>query len=260
MTTSILDTNRAWLALATEDSRRFNLRIFRGNIDSNPPPSGALEKEIRESKADIVIIRLPAGMISPIHELIGTGYMPIHADTLVYHTRQLNTPLEAKSEDSDLTTELAETADRERIVKIATDAFRSYRSHYHANPLLDSVAITAGYAEWAISFLGSQTLDRETWVVRKRNQIVGFATCALWNNNKSAEIVLNAIDPMYSGRGIYRHLLNQILISYQARGFMTVRISTQIWNYTVQRAWAHVGFFITHAYDTYHINARESRS
>jgi len=254
------DINRAWLTFAIEDSRRFNLRIFRCYIDGNTPPSGTLEKEITESRADIVIIRLPAGMISPIHELIDTGHIPIHADTLVYHARQLNAPIGAQSEDSCLTTELAGTADRDRIVKIATDAFCSYRSHYHANPLLDSAAITAGYAEWAISFLGSQNIDRETWVVRSRDEIVGFATCTISNNDKSADIILNAIDPMYSGRGIYRYLLNQILISYQTRGFLIVRISTQVWNYTVQRAWAHVGFFVTHAYDTYHINTHARRS
>lgn len=235
------------------------MRIARGRIEQTMPPSGALQAEIADIQADIVIIRLPAGLVAPIHELTGNGFLPIHADTLVYHARQLDQPIADTCLDSTLAAGLADQTDRTRIVEIARAAFGSYRSHYHANPLLDSDAITEGYAEWATTFLSTQAPDHETWVVRKDSEIIGFATCALSGMDKSAEIVLNAIDPMHAGRGVYGYLLSQILLSYRTRGFTIVRISTQVWNYAVQRAWARAGFVITHAYDTYHINALAGR-
>ena len=249
------DMREAWLTIAAEDSKRFNRRIARGRIEQIMPQSGALQTEIADMQADIVIIRLPAGLVAPIHELIGSGFVPIHADTLVYHARQLDKPIVDKCPDSTLTAGLANLTDRARIVEIARAAFRSYRSHYHANPLLDSDAITEGYAEWAASFLNSQSPDHETWVVRTDSEVIGFATCAISGKDKSAEIILNAIDPTHAGRGVYGYLLSQMLLSYKTRGLTSVRISTQVWNYAVQRAWARAGFVITHAYDTYHINA-----
>jgi Acetyltransferase (GNAT) family. len=248
------DADPAWLAPAAAESKRFNLRIVRGRVDGILPAPGVLRREIDALQPDIVILRLPAGVTTPIYELIDDGFTPIHADTLVYHVRQLDQPIGDLRKTPALVVDLANHADRVRIAEIAKHAFSSYRSHYYANPRLDPNMIGEGYAEWAVLFIDTQTTDHETWVVRTNDGIVGFATCALSHDGTSVEVVLNAVDPAHTHRGIYGQLLNQILLAYQARGFATVRISTQVWNYIVQRAWAHSGFVISQAYDTYHIN------
>jgi GNAT superfamily N-acetyltransferase len=253
------DTAQPWLAPATAESRRFNLRIVRGRLDEILPPPGALEKEVATLQPDLVILRLRAGVMAPIHELIGDGFVPIHADTLVYHVRQLNEAIADNGRNAALVVEPANPADRARIAEIARNAFSSYRSHYHANPRLDPGMIGEGYAEWAVLFIDTQAADHETWVVRMNGEVVGFVTCALSRPGTSVEVVLNAVDPKHAGRGIYGHLLNRILLAYKERGFTTVRISTQVWNYIVQRAWAHAGFVISQAYDTYHINIPQRR-
>lgn len=245
---------QSWLTPATAESRRFNLRIVRGRFDGILPPAGALKDDITALRPDLVILRLQAGVVAPVRELISDGFVPIHADTLVYHVRQLDQAVADNRKNPALAVELANLADRTRIAEIAKAAFCSYRSHYHANPRLDPGMIGEGYAEWAVLFIDTQAADHETWVVRMHDEVVGFATCALSRPGTSVEVVLNAVAPIYAGRGIYGHLLNRILLAYQTRGFASVRISTQVWNYIVQRAWAHAGFVISQAYDTYHIN------
>lgn len=242
------------LSLSAVDSSRFNLRIVRGRIDDVGTCEGdTLFRDIQSLQADIAIIRLPAGTIEPLRALIDQGLTPIHADTLVYHVRDLSDPVSSRCAAPSLKVELANFDDSEAIASIARHAFSSYRSHYHANRLLDPAKVTEGYAQWAISFLTQESRDRETWVVRKRDRIIAFATCQL--NKDDAEIVLNAVDPAHAGQGVYSYMVGKILSSYRARHFHAVRISTQIWNYTVQRAWARAGFVISCAYDTYHINA-----
>jgi GNAT superfamily N-acetyltransferase len=253
------DPTPIWLAPALEDSRRFKLHIARGRIDEVMPQSGALQAEIATLQADVAIIRLPAGRLEPILDLIAGGYVPIHADTLVYHSRKLAEPIADKLASKELSVEIASNADRARIGEIAVRSFSSYRSHYHANPLFDRERISEGYAEWAVSFLNAQSPDRETWTARMTGEIAGFATCALRAADNSVEVILNAVAPNYARRGVYGYLLNHILTSYRERGFAAVHISTQVWNYIVQKAWAHAGFVISHAYDTYHVNNPTSR-
>lgn len=248
------DAPTRWLTLSAEDSRRFQRRVVRGRIEQMPPPPGALEQEIALLQAELAIVRLPAGMIAPIHALIASGFLPIHADTLVYHARRLDAPVASRPATTGFSAGLADQADRARIAQIARAAFSAYRSHYHANPLLDADVVAEGYAEWATSFLDARAQERETWVVRIDGEVAGFATCALSAGGSAAEIVLNAVDPARAGRGAYGYLLGTLLQSYQARGCSVVSTSTQVWNYVVQRAWARAGFVLTHAYDTYHIN------
>ena len=230
------------------------MRIVRGRIEDTEPAPGALRAEFSELKADIAIIRLPAGDLGPLRELMDHGLTPIHADTLVYCARALDCTIKDKSINCALTVELARPEDLDSIAMVAERAFSTYRSHYHANRLLDPGLITKGYAEWATSFLTQPTPEHDTWVVRHEENIIAFATCRLSPSSGSVEIVLNAVDPASAGQGVYSHLLNQVLYSYWRRDFKRVCISTQIWNYIVQKAWARAGFVITHAYDTYHIN------
>ncbi|MFI5071356.1 MAG: GNAT family N-acetyltransferase, partial [Terriglobales bacterium] len=203
----------------------------------------------------IAILRIPAGMTAPLRDFTGRGLTPLHADTLVYYERRLTSQVAISAPSPTLTIEKATIEDQASIAGVARRGFNSYRSHYHANPLLDPALILEGYAEWAINYITSGSSDRETWIVRDRDSVIAFATCTLFFDDQIVEVVLNAVDPAHAGRGVYGHLLRHILGTYQRRGLSAIRISTQVWNYTVQRAWTREGLAISHAYDTYHINA-----
>jgi N-acetylglutamate synthase-like GNAT family acetyltransferase len=242
------------LTLSETDSNRFGLRIVRGNLDDTPELVTRILQDISDSAAEIAIFRVPAGSTRLLHRLHDYGFSPIHADTLVYHSRDLSERIPDEPAAMPWDIQLATASDSPGIAAVARQSFDSYRSHYHANPRLDPARIAEGYAEWAISFIKRSTPDLETWIARRDGQVIAFATCRLSPAEHDVEIVLNAVSPSEAGQGVYSSLLRHLLRAYQAQHFYRARISTQVWNYRVQRAWARAGFIITHAYNTYHLN------
>lgn len=233
------------------------MAIIRGMIEKPVENPSQLATDIVATGAALAIVRVPAGDMALPLALMANGLSPIHADTLVYYERDVSSPARQVKQDSTFLIEPAVESDRAVLLTLATEVFRKYRSHYHANPRLDSKIIADGYGEWATSCLvDSLELEQrkhETWVVRQYSRVVAFATCAIDGQNKNAEILLNAVDPCCERKGIYGSLLRHLVDTYHCRGLSTFQISTQVWNYTVQRAWVREGFLLTHAFDTYHV-------
>lgn len=245
-----------WLEVSQADSDRFGLIIVRGQLDADYPDHARLGHEIAHAMADIAIVRVPAGDTLLVHSVLELGMVPLHADTLVYYERALDRSLRDVPLPAGLSIELAGVDDKPAVAEIARKGFGAYRSHYHANLLLDPRQIADGYAQWATGCVSAEVAGHETWVARLREEIVGFVTCRL--DDDVAEILLNAVDPAHRGQGVYGSLLRHLLRHCAHRGLRKLEISTQVWNYTVQRAWSREGLLLTRAYDTYHINLRRA--
>lgn len=242
-------------AISPLDSQRFGYTIIRGTVGDESPHDYVLASLIAFD-ADIAIFRCPAGDIGQVRNLIHNGYLPIHADTLVYYSRALSPQLlPAEVHVSGVDASLARPEEQQAIADIARLSFSNYRSHYLANPLLDSKLVLEGYTQWAQAHLASQHTNKDTWVVRVKGRVCGFATCSIAAEASSIEIVLNAVAPAVSGQGLYGHLLNAIIRHYGREGLASLVISTQVWNYQVQRAWSRAGLTLHLALDTYHVNA-----
>lgn len=234
------------------DSRRFGIKVARGQVSAGTP-SDDIVTEIMASDAYLVILRTDAGDSGAIVRLQRMGWPVIHADSLVYYGLDLTAvPIEPMPESVWQATE----ADQDAIHEIAEYSFAGYRSHYAANPLLPQDEILAGYIEWAKSRLAPGNSGACTWVVAAEGSVAGFATCDLAADRSTVEIVLNAVHPRFSRRGLYGRLLKGILHHYASQSFRRLVISTQLWNYTVQRQWTRAGLVLERAYDTYHIDRR----
>ncbi|KRE99950.1 hypothetical protein ASG87_13240 [Frateuria sp. Soil773] len=234
------------------DSARFGIKVVRGQVPASTSCADIVD-EVTNCDADLIILRTDAGDSSAIVQLQRQGWPVIHADTLVYYgidlTALTHEPLPEE-------VRLATSADQDAIHEIAESSFKGYRAHYSANPLLPQDKILAGYVEWAKSRLAPSNPGSCTWVVTAEGRAAGFATCDLSADGSKAEIVLNAVHPRFSQRGLYGRLLKGILHHYSARSYRRLAISTQLWNYTVQRQWARAGLSLERAYDTYHIDRR----
>lgn len=238
------------LVEAPLDSRRFGIKVLRGMIESGTDSAEVIE-EIHGSDADLVIFRVPAGCTEVPTGLQRRGNVVIHADTLVYYgmdlSRQTAPPPQTK-------VERATDAHRGALANIAERSFSNYRAHYAANPLLCRDLVLSGYVEWALSRLSEDRADAATWVVIEEGIVAGFATCDIGDD--SVEIVLNAVCPDFERRGLYGMLLRHIQHYYSHQSLKKLLISTQIWNFTVQRQWTRNGLQLQHAYDTYHMDRR----
>ena len=253
-----MDNDMPYMSISETESSRFGVRIARGIIPSSAPVETVV-REIRSLQPDVAIVRLAAGDHRPVQALIEDGLIPLHADTLVYYETLLANPTFTHPDPSDLV-RVASPSDAESLAHIARRSFVGYRSHYHANPRFSTSSITEGYVEWALSYLAGEADGRRTWVVEASpGKVVGFATCNEQAAGMQVEIVLNATDPAHMRAGHYSRLLRGILDYYRRRGFVSLCISTQVWNFAVQRVWARAGLVIRSAFDTYHINLHPGR-
>lgn len=241
------------LAFAEPDSRRFGLDIFRGTTAE--PDARSLLREIVAAQADIAIVRTPVGLASRMHALAALGLPPIHADTLVYYQAGLRGHVARAARNADLDIGEAGAADLDGLKQVAALGFAGYVSHYNANPLLDAAKSNAGYVEWASGYLNRPAPAKATWVARRGGRVLGFVCCLIDRDAGHCEIVLNAVHPEHAGGGVYTDLVRHVMAQCAARGLARIEISTQIWNYAVQKVWAREGFALDRAYDTYHLNA-----
>ena len=231
------------------DSARFGIVVERIACDGDVDLTGLLQA-IQRSSADLIILRTDAGQSEVATALQQQGEFVIHADTLVYY----GMPLQPLMGHTASNVRAATETDRHAIAMIAKAGFHGYRSHYSANPLLPQQWVEEGYVEWAQSRLADADYASATWVVTDGDDIAGFATCD--RHGDMIDIVLNAVHPAFERRGHYGALLGHLIRHYGNLALQRLVISTQIWNYGVQRQWTKAGLRLYSAMDTYHIDRR----
>jgi acyl dehydratase/GNAT superfamily N-acetyltransferase len=228
------------------------MRVFRGKGDAFH------EREFFDAlvadQVDVAIVRTPAGT-GGWPRLARYGLQPIHADTLVYYDVDLGAYEPRALRNGDLVFSEARESDREVLAELVRTTFDGYVSHYHANPLFDPSKVLAGYIEWATGFIAADAPGRTTWVARRDGAIVAFACCSHDDATLQCEGVLYGVHPAHAGGGLYGDLIRQTQAAFRARGFRRMTVSTQVWNYAVQKVWSREGFALTHAFDTWHVNA-----
>ncbi len=239
------------------ESARFGLTVVRARLDDNDaPPAATLSEELRTLAADVAILRVPAGHAAITRALASEGLAVQHADTLVYYARDLSTYSRPAGTPAGVDFGEARSDEAGQIAALAQRSFGDYRSHYHANPRFDPALIAEGYAQWACAHLGEAAPGRHTHVARLGSQVIAFLTSAESADDRSFEILLNAVSPDHARMGVYSALFGHVLQHFGDQGLAKVRISTQVWNYAVQRVWSRHGLAIERAYDTFHINLR----
>ncbi|MEY4539982.1 MAG: hypothetical protein RLZZ306_1739 [Bacteroidota bacterium] len=231
------------------DSQRFGINVFRATLDAVDIEN--LKDQINSDEIDLIILRLPSAtkdQHSALHQL---GYQVIHADTLVYYFCTLNneiTPLR-----NDLSFEVISEENKDFLNEIVPIIFKDYTNHYASNPNLDQAKTSEGYIEWAKSYLTTTNPNRISWLVKNGNVIIGFATCSFNQEKNECEGVLYGVMPEASGKGVYTDIIRFTQSYFKDLGYKTMWVSTQIQNYSVQKAWIKESFLLKKAFDTYHI-------
>jgi GNAT superfamily N-acetyltransferase len=232
------------------ESSRFNCSIYRGvltHIDT-----AAVKGFIKTNKPDILIIRVPAGFKDEHYKLADTGYQVLHCDTLVYYFCSLHshstTPLR-----NELRFHIVDRETRSLLGGLTGIIFADYKNHYSSNPQLKKELILEGYKEWAESFVHAEDPSKYGWYVTLDQAVVAFALCSITDQN-TCEGVLYGVKKEVSGKGIYSDLVRFTQNFFKEKGIRIMKVSTQIQNYSVQKAWIKEGFTLKEAFDTYHIN------
>lgn len=235
---------------ASLESCRFGMNVYRGVLNDIDPIK--ILSDILESHIDIAIIHIPAESQKSLASLVDIRVPYLIADMLVYYHINLKTykPKEFKNKDIRFVEYLPEHFSE--MDHLIAQIFRNYKNHYTANPLIQSDLVEI-YQDWAHTYVTDPEQKRIGWLVKLKNQFVGFATCAYETNE--AEIILNGIIPSVAGRGIYADLIRYILYFFKNMGFSDLKISTQAKNYAVQKVWSREGFVMQQSFFTIHLNS-----
>ena len=231
------------------DSQRFGINVFRATL--NEVDIENLKEQIQTDSIDLIILRLPSTTKDQHSELHQMGFQIIHADTLVYYFCNLNseiTPLR-----NELSFEVISAENNEILNEIVPLIFKDYTSHYASNPMLDKIKTSEGYIEWAKSYVATANPNRISWLVKNENEIIGFATCSFNQEKNECEGVLYGVMPQAAGKGVYTDIIRFTQGYFKHEGYKTMWVSTQIQNYSVQKAWIKENFQLKKAFDTYHI-------
>ena len=233
-------------AFSQIDSDRFGIRVARAQVVSGNFPR-VLEFCIAE-KVDLLIARCSTDDLATVQRMETHGFLLM--DTLVYYQFDLSKRSIPVDEGKGLVRTL-QPRDREQVRGIATEAFKGYTGHYHADRRLDQRKCDEAYASWAERSCVSKAAADEVLVSEHNGDLAGFATLRL-NSPQEVEGLLFAIATQWQRRGVCGSLMIHSLRWTASQGAHRMIISTQVTNTSMQKVWCRVGFVPSHSYYTFH--------
>jgi predicted acetyltransferase len=232
------------------DSKRFSKNVYRGTIEELN--IDAIQEQVIQDKIDLIILRIPSASKDKHSQLHNLNCQVIHADTLVYYFCPIKST-EITALRNNLNFEVISNQNSQILDDIVPIIFKDYTSHYASNPQLDKAKTAAGYIEWAKSYIAESQPNRISWLVKQSDEVIGFATCSFNQEKNECEGVLYGVMPQAAGKGVYTDIIRFTQQYFKNSGYSTMWVSTQIQNYSVQKAWIKENFQLKKAYDTYHL-------
>jgi ribosomal protein S18 acetylase RimI-like enzyme len=228
------------------DSTRFGARIFRANVLLATDVAPILA-DCRGDGAEMLIVRCPSDRIGVVQELQRAGASLM--DTLVYFRASVpESPGATLPPGIDVRP--FQASDLPALTDVTREAFNHYFGHYHADSRLNPQLATEGYVEWCMGL--TSLADTTMKVVTDRREVLGYLATRRADQDRSAEIVLNAVAPRAQGRGLYGWLVKDALADCARYTEREIRASTQLQNVAPQKVWVRNGFEPQEAYYTFH--------
>lgn len=241
------------LTFSLEESRRFKIRVFRGEIKEID--EAIIIADLIRNSVDLAIIRVPVESIHNLYKLEKLNIPYVVADILVYYDVDLSdSPIKPIKNDD---IEFIECTEKnvEDLRKLVSAIFQKYHNHYFSNPFLNRDDILEGYIEWASKYIGTIKNGKVAFLVKKHNHFVAFLTCSISIEMNEGEGVLFGVISSESGKGIYSDMIRFSQLYMKNLGMKRMIVSTQVHNYAVQKVWMREGFRMFSACNTVHINA-----
>jgi len=171
-------------------------------------------------------------------------------DTLVYYSLDLSR-LPAPSDHGVVRFRPIRPDEEKEMIAVASESFRGYFGHYHADPKLDNKKCDEVYVDWAKKACASRGANENFFVAEVDKRIVAFGVFRI-NNPDEGELFLGGIHPDFQGQGIYLSFLCRAMEWCLSKHARRMVISTQLNNIAVQKILTKFGFEISKGYYTYH--------
>lgn len=225
------------------DTAHFGIRSAKAaavTVDTLP----RLQEFCRCEGVEFLIARCDATDLVTARAMCAAGFQLM--DTLVYVDGALQEPLPRTP--TAVVMRRARADDLPRVIAIATECFRDYLGHYHADPRLDRRKCDGVYVSWAKRACTREDAD-EAFVGEIDGRIVGFITV---RGGEVATATLAGVCSEYRRQGVYRALVEEALRWGLANGSSRMQISTQLANRVSLNTWIQAGFRHSRASYTFH--------
>jgi len=229
------------------DGERFGIKTARAEKVTKGNLSRVLEFCLN-GKVSFLIGRCSAQDLDVAQAMEAQGFLIM--DTQIYYLKDLKVGIPTM-DSHPVNIRPVVSGEIEKIREIASDAFRGYYGHYHADPRLDKYKCDEAYVSWAVRSCLSKEVADEVLVAERDGDLVGFATMRL-NNPSEGEGVLFAVSPRAQKTGVYRRLISSGINWCRTKGATKMIVSTQITNFAVQKVWVREGFEPLKALYTFH--------
>lgn len=235
------------VSLSAIDEARFGVRTAKAMLGLAADVPTLLDF-CRANGAELAIVRCPTLDLSIAQALECAGFFL--TGTLLHLKRDLTRkPIPPKTD----AVKVRPVKPGEEVVigRLAADAFRGYRGHYHADPNLDPAKCDEVYVDWAIRSCTTPGVADEVLVAEDNGEIVGFTTLQMVSAD-TATSWLSGIKHAARGQHAYRSLKIQSMLWLQERGGRWNISPTLLSNIAVQKALARLGYEPSHSYYTFH--------
>ena len=236
------------IELCEWDSKHFGIKV--GKYSADIPED--ISSDIKRAKADryeLLVTRAPTDRLDIVNELEACGFRV--KDTLVRYRISLRDTnfLERKA---DLKIRTATANDINMVRKIASETFKNYIGHFHADRSLSKQKSDELYVKWAVNSIVDRRLADEILVAEEDKYILGFATIKVISHGESG-VMLTGIAPEARRRGAYSELMREAINWSKTKKLEYISTGTQINNHIVQHVWMKLGAKIFASYYTLHL-------
>jgi GNAT superfamily N-acetyltransferase len=236
--------------LSALDTERFGRITAKLMVDASSDLD-AIDAWLDAHAVRFVIARVATNDTAQAQALEARGYRLM--DTLLYYRRALgasDTTPPALLPGYAIDTRQRPSPTEMRA--LASQAFKGYMGHYHADPAIAPALADEVYASWAERSAADPRVAQHIVAIRYGSDLAAFAT--LNTNDGVCEGVLFAVGTRHRNQGLHRALVRASIAHAQSRGCSAFYSSTQVANYTVQRNWIREGLFPDHGCYTFHLN------
>ena len=243
-----MDSTALSVSLSAIDAERFGIQSARASLVTEDTLAPILDF-CRANSVVFLIARCDADDIGAVHLMERNGFLLM--DTLLHYQCNLTSGPPETSSSPGVTVRAPLPGEEDRVRELATEAFRGYVGHYHADPRLDRVKCDETYASWAYRATTMKEVADHVLVGELNGSLAGFIALKL-NSPEEGAFALNAVRPDAQGSGVYSRLVSAGKEWCIDQGAIRVTTSTHLPNRAVQKVWARHGFWLTNAFYTFH--------
>jgi GNAT superfamily N-acetyltransferase len=243
-----MQSTECQVSLSAIDAERFGMQSARA-VNVTVDNLQSVLDFCRDNNVKFLIARCNMTDIKAVQAMEGEGFFL--TDTLVYYQWNPRFPSVASPTSQNVTVRAVKQEEEGAVQELAALSFQGYYGHYHADPRLDPAKCDETYASWAYRSCTSREVANEVLVAEMENGLVGFITLRI-NSSNEGEFVLGGVRPDAQGFGIYSLLFSAGKKWLLDQGVERIIVSTQLPNTTVQKVWTGQGFWLNHAFYTFH--------